>query len=293
MKIGVLGLGIMGGAMSANLVKAGFTVTGFDPADEATAAFAAAGGKAVRSAREVGAASEIVITSLPSAAALDASIAGPSGLAAAERPGLLIVETSTLPIPVKMSARDAALRGGMTMLDCPISGTGAQARNKDLSMYGSGDRAAYDRCIELFKGFARSWFYLGEFGNGSKMKFIANLLVSTHNVAAAEAMVMGERAGLSLQQVYDVIRDGAGNSRMFEVRGPMMVAGRYEPATMKIDIWQKDIDTISAFAQSIGSPTPTFDAASAVYAEALARGMAKLDTAATCQVLEGRVGIKR
>ncbi len=285
MKIGVLGLGIMGGAMSANLVKAGFTVTGFDPSDEATAAFAAAGGKAARSAREVGAASEIVITSLPSAAALDVSIAGPSGL--------LIVETSTLPIPVKLGARDAALRGGMTMLDCPISGTGAQAKNKDLSMYASGERAAYDRCIELFKGFARTWFYLGEFGNGSKMKFIANLLVSTHNVAAAEAMVMGERAGLSLQQVYDVIRDGAGNSRMFEVRGPMMVAGHYEPATMKIDIWQKDIDTISAFAQSIGTPTPTFDAAAGVYAEALAKGMAKLDTAATCQVLEGRAGIKR
>jgi L-threonate 2-dehydrogenase len=93
--------------------------------------------------------------------------------------------------------------------------------------------------------------------------------------------------------VYDVIRDGAGNSRMFEVRGPMMVAGHYEPATMKIDIWQKDIDTITAFAQSIGTPTPTFNAASGVYAEALEKGMAKLDTAATCQVLEGRAGIKR
>ncbi len=293
MKIGVLGLGIMGGAMSANMVKAGLTVTGFDPSEEATNAFAAAGGRAVRSAREVAAASEIVITSLPSVAALDASIAGPSGLAAAGKPGLLIVETSTLPIPVKMAARDAAVRGGMVMLDCPISGTGAQAKNKDLSMYASGERAAYERCIELFKGFARSWFYLGEFGNGSKMKFIANLLVSTHNVAAVEAMVMGEQAGLSLQQVYDVIRDGAGNSRMFEVRGPMMVAGHYEPATMKIDIWQKDIDTITAFAQSIGAPTPTFDAASGVYAEALVKGMAKLDTAATCQVLEGRAGMKR
>ncbi len=293
MNIGVLGLGIMGGAMSANLVKAGFIVTGFDPSHDATAAFAAAGGKAMRSAREVAAASDIVITSLPSAAALDASIDGASGLAAAGKRGLLVVETSTLPIAIKERARDRALGAGMVMLDCPISGTGAQAKNKDLSMYASGDRAAYDRCIELFKAFARSWFYLGAFGNGSKMKFIANLLVSTHNVAAAEAIVMGEQAGLSLQQVYDVIRDGAGNSRMFEVRGPMMVAGHYEPATMKIDIWQKDIDTITAFARSIGSPTPTFDAASGVYAEALLQGMAKLDTAATCQVLEGRAGIKR
>jgi L-threonate 2-dehydrogenase len=293
MHIGVLGLGIMGGAMSANMVKAGLTVTGFDPAQEAMAAFVAAGGRAARSAREVAKACEIVITSLPSASALDASVGGENGLAAAGKAGLLIVETSTLPIAVKERARAAAMLGGMIMLDCPISGTGAQAKNKDLSMYASGDRAAYERCIDLFKAFARSWFYLGEFGNGSKMKFIANLLVSTHNVAAAEAMVMGEQAGLSLQQVYNVIRDGAGNSRMFEVRGPMMVAGCYEPATMKIDIWQKDIDTITAFARDIGAPTPTFDAASGVYAEALVKGMAKLDTAATCQVLEARAGRKR
>jgi L-threonate 2-dehydrogenase len=218
MRIGVLGLGIMGGAMSANMVKAGVTVTGFDPSAEAVAAFVAAGGRAVRSAREVALAADIVITSLPSAAALDTSISGTDGLAAAAKAGLLIVETSTLPIAVKERARDAATRHGMLMLDCPISGTGAQARNKDLSMYASGDRRAYDQCIVMFKSFARSWYYLGPFGNGSKMKFIANLLVSTHNVAAAEAMVMGEQAGLSLQQVYDVIRDGAGNSRMFEVR---------------------------------------------------------------------------
>jgi len=293
MRIGILGLGIMGGAISANLIRGGTPVTGFDPSPEAVAAFEATGGHFVPSASHVAAASDIVLTSLPSAKALLESVDGLHGLADAQRRGLVIVETSTLPIDVKEQARAAAARAGMIMLDCPLSGTGAQAKNKDLSVYASGDRAAYEQCVPLFRGFARSWYYLGEYGNGSRMKFIANLLVSIHNVAAAEAMVMAQRSGLPMQQVLDVVRDGAGNSRMFEVRGPMMVAGHYEPATMKIDIWQKDIDTITAHAAATGTPTPVFDACSILYAEAIANGMAKLDTAAMCKVLERRAGIDR
>ena len=101
----------------------------------------------------------------------------------------------------------------------------------------------------MFDGFARSTYYCGEFGVGSKLKFVANLLVTIHNLSTAEAMVVGEKAGLDLDLLYRVIGDGAGSSRMFQVRGPLMVAGRYLPAHMKSKIYQKDIDIIRAYVQ--------------------------------------------
>jgi 3-hydroxyisobutyrate dehydrogenase-like beta-hydroxyacid dehydrogenase len=177
------------------------------------------------------------------------------------------------------------------VLDCPISGTGAQAAKKDISVYASGPRAAVKTCEPVFKGFARSMHYCGDFGNGSKLKFIANLLVTIHNLSTAEAMVLGRRSGLDLDLVYDVIRDGAGTSRMFEVRAPLMIAGDYSEATMKVDVYQKDIDIISAYASALHCPTPLFEASKAYYSGAYALGYAKEDTAAIHAVLERMAGL--
>jgi 3-hydroxyisobutyrate dehydrogenase-like beta-hydroxyacid dehydrogenase len=143
------------------------------------------------------------------------------------------------------------------------------------------------------KGFARSHHYLGEFGNGSKMKYVANLLVAIHNVAAAEAFVLGMKAGLAPEAIYEVIGSGGGTSRMFEVRGPMMVEGSYHRATMKVDVWQKDLQIITDFARELGCPVPLFAAAAQLYAAALAQGRAKEDTAAVCAVLESMAGLER
>jgi 3-hydroxyisobutyrate dehydrogenase-like beta-hydroxyacid dehydrogenase len=126
---------------------------------------------------------------------------------------------------------------------------------------------------------------LGPFGNGTRIKLIANLLVAVHNCAAAEALVLARRAGLDAGLVYEAIKGGAGSSRMFEVRGPMMVAETYQPATMKIDVFDKDLGLIAAFAKETGSPTPLFDAAATLYAEALAGGHGKDDSAAVHAVL--------
>ncbi|MDP6927632.1 MAG: NAD-binding protein, partial [Rhodospirillales bacterium] len=134
---------------------------------------------------------------------------------------------------------------------------------------------------------------VGEFGNGSKMKFVANHLVHIHNIATAEAMVLGMKAGLAPETIYDVIKVGAGNSRIFELRGPMMVEDNYESATMKMDIWKKDMTVIGDFANSLKCPTPLFTAGTDIYRSALANGMDKLDTAAVCKVLEKMAGLDR
>jgi putative dehydrogenase len=291
--IGVIGLGIMGSAISANLLKGGFSVIGFDIDPERLRALTERKGIGVSSCREVGEAAEILITSLPSVAALQEAVKGKEGLAAVSKKGRVVVETSTLPIEAKKEALDVLKQAGMHLLDCPLSGTGAQAARKDLAIYASGDRQAFEVCRPVFDGFGRAVYYLGEFGNGSKMKFVANLLVAIHNVAAAEAFVLGMKAGLDPETIYKVISDGAGTSRMFEVRGPMMAAGRYDEATMKVGVFQKDLDIIASFAEKLQSPTPLLSKSAEIYAKALADGRGAQDTAAVCAVLEDMAGMRR
>jgi 3-hydroxyisobutyrate dehydrogenase-like beta-hydroxyacid dehydrogenase len=284
--VGVIGLGIMGSAMSANLVKAGFEVQGYDIVAARRAALKRAGGRPATSLSRIKA--TILITSLPSAAALHSVCEKLSGK------NRIVVETSTLPIEDKLKARDALKRKGITLLDCPLSGTGAQARTGDLVVFASGERKAFARAQSIFPGFSRAHHYLGEFGNGSKMKYVANLMVAIHNVSAAEAFVLGMKAGLPPKLIYEVQANGAGTSRMFQVRGPMMVAGRYgDDVTMKNEIWQKDMKIIGEFAAKLGVPTPLFNASAAVYNAAMALGYGREDTGAVCAVLELNAGLRR
>jgi 3-hydroxyisobutyrate dehydrogenase-like beta-hydroxyacid dehydrogenase len=194
---------------------------------------------------------------------------------------------------VKEAARDVLAKRGVIVLDCPLSGTGAQARVKDLLIYVSGDRAAYRKSVPVLEGFTSANYYVGPFGSGSKMKFVANLLVAIHNVAAAEAMVLGMKAGLDPAQVLKVVAGGAGGSRMFQVRGPMMVKGDYSAATMKNEVWQKDMTIIGDFARELDCPTPLFAASAPIYNAAMAMGLGKEDTGAVCAVLEEMAGNPR
>jgi 3-hydroxyisobutyrate dehydrogenase-like beta-hydroxyacid dehydrogenase len=291
-RVGLLGLGIMGSAIAPNLLKAGFEVVGFDPDPISRERLRTLGGSPVDSPLAVAQAAEVLISLLPSPQALNDVIQGPEGLLESGRSGLILIESSTLAIADKLAAQAAGAHA-LVMLDCPLSGTGAQAANKDLVVYASGDTAAIARCRSVFDGFARSHHDLGVFGNGSKMKFVANLLVAIHNVAAAEAMVLGMKSGLDPQTLYQVIADGAGGSRMFSVRGPQMVADHYEPATMKIDVWQKDMKIIADFAASMSSPTPLLEACAPIYAAAVAQGRGHQDTAAVCAVLADLANLRR
>src|SRR4029077_14830776 len=288
--VGMIGLGIMGSAMSINLMRAGVRVIGYDVVPGARAAHRRAGGVPVKSPREVARRVDTVIISLPSARAL-ADVA--AELAKTARRGTVVVETSTLPIEVKTAARDALARRGVTLLDCPLSGTGAQARAKDLLIYVSGERAAYSKIAPVLPGFTSASYYVGAFGAGSKMKCVATLLAAIHNVAAAEAMVLGMKAGLDPAMILKVVAGGAGGSRMFQVRGPMMVKGDYSEATMKNEVWQKDMTIIGDFARSLDCPTPLFAASAPIYNAAMAMGLGKEDTGAVCKVLEEMAGRPR
>ena len=195
-KIGMIGLGIMGSAMSPNLLKAGFSVVGYDILPQLVETLVKKGGTGAASSGEVAANSDVIITSLPSVEALQEVVSGKEGILAEANKGQCVIETSTLPLKAKQEAHDALSAVGVDLLDCPLSGTGAQAIKKDLVVYASGDKEVCKNCRSVFDGFARANYYLGEFGMGTKMKFVANLLVTIHNVSAAEAFVLGMKAGL-------------------------------------------------------------------------------------------------
>jgi L-threonate 2-dehydrogenase len=285
--VGVIGLGIMGSAMSANLVKAGFTVYGYDPVAKACARLKKDGGHPCKSATEVAKNCSYVVLSLPSEAALDMVCAE---LIAAQPKGLIAAECSTLPETAKIRAHALLAKHKITLLDCPLSGTGAQAITRDLAVYASGDANAIKAFAPVFDGFARACYEVGGFGNGMRMKLVANLLVAIHNVSTAEAILMGVRSGLDAGTVVKVIADGAGGSRMFQVRGPAMVKRSWGEATMKVSTWQKDMRLINDALQATDTASPLFAASMPIYNAAMALGHGAHDTAAVYSVLEHMMG---
>jgi 3-hydroxyisobutyrate dehydrogenase-like beta-hydroxyacid dehydrogenase len=288
--VGVIGLGIMGGAFAENLAAAGWRVVGYDVAAERRRALTRKGVEIAADAGEVARAAPTIILSLPKPAALAATAAA---IVKAKVPRRVVIEASTFKLEDKLAAETALRKAGHVLLDCPVSGTGFQAKVKDLVIYASGGSGEIRRLRPLFADFTRLVQDLGEFGNGSRMKYIANLLVAVHNVASAEALVLGMKAGLPPELVYEQVKIGAGNSRVFELRAPMMVKGRYDEPTMKVSTWQKDMDVIGSFARELGAPTPLFSATLPIYAAAMSTGYAMQDTASTCAVLEAMAGIKR
>jgi 3-hydroxyisobutyrate dehydrogenase-like beta-hydroxyacid dehydrogenase len=281
--VGVIGLGNMGGAMSTNLIKDGFEIYGADPVAEKCEALTKAGGTALNNACEVAKRCRYIIMSLPSYGAFNAVSAD---LAESCENGTIILETSTMPIELKLQAQKLLAGHGIILLDAPLSGTGAQAKNKDLVVLGSGDKEAYEKCIPIINGFARSEYFLGDFGNGMKMKFVANQLVAIHNVAAAEAVLFGTRMGMDPDMVVKVIGDGAGSSRMFQVRGPVMVKRTWSQTQISNNVFHKDIVLIEEALEDFGCPSPLFSASIPIYTAARASGHGEDDTSSVFEILE-------
>jgi 3-hydroxyisobutyrate dehydrogenase-like beta-hydroxyacid dehydrogenase len=288
-RIGVIGLGVMGSAMSRTLLAAGHNVSGHDIDREKESAAAAMGVTILSSAGALAESSDLLVLSLPSIS----SLAEVSAEIADQAPtGLICLETGTFPLAAKFAARDVLSEANVELLDTPLSGTGLQAEEGTLVVFASGNQEGCERAAPVFESIGRSTHYLGEFGNGSRMKYIANLLVAVHNLATAEAHVLGMAAGMDPALVQKVMEDGVGSSKIFEIRGPMMVADEYPPAA-RLDIILKDGKLIKEFATSSGAQTPLLDAALPVYVASSEAGLGDLDAAALCRYLEELSGVER
>ncbi len=294
--VGIIGLGIMGSALTDQLISKGFSVFGFDPDPKARTRARRSGAQVVSSVELLLSHSQQLLSSLPSSDAFEATCDAliehltRSTPKAAHPSPIVLAETSTLPISIKQRQQRRLATAGITLLDCPLSGTGAQARLGDVVVYASGPKKAIRRMMPVFAGFSRAQVDLGRFGNGMRMKLVANLLVAIHNVAAAEAILLGKRLGLNPAEVVRVVGEGAGSSRMLQVRGPMMASRNWKDATMKVSIWQKDMSIISDALADTLTPAPLFAASAPIYHAAQALGLGDQDTASVMAVLEHMVG---
>ena len=291
MTVGVIGLGPMGGNIARLLLERQFKVSGFDLNPDCMAALDDTGLDAAASVTEVAANADVIITSLPSAGALDAVI---DGISEHDRAGQIVIECSTLTVDQKIAAHGRLAEAGKNMLDSPISATPAMLAKMMASIHISGDEAAYQECIAVFEGFTASNFYVGPVGNGSRMKILANYLVHVHITAAAECMALGQKAGLDPEMIYEVLRKSAGTSKMFEIRGAMMAKSDYrEGGGTMFAIYEKDSSIITEFAAQMKSPIDLYVSARQKMNSAMALGLGHLDTSAVCKAVETAAGIDR
>lgn len=291
--VGIVGLGAMGSAMAIMLGKAGHTVVGYDIRDAALDELEAHGGRRVDSPRAVAEAADIVIVSLPSIDAYHAALTGQGGIASAARDGLIVLCTCTMPIDDKKAAAARLEPLGITLLDGTVSGNRDMILAKTLTAYVSGDEAAYARCTGLLTAFTRKHSFVGAFGNASILKFVINHLVCALTCANAEAMALGLKAGLDAQTIFDHVQESAANSRLWELRGPMMVSEDYTSSRGKFGMASKDGPVIGAFGQAMNFPMPVFQAALQMHQAAVGLGQYDLDTASLCRTYETIGGIKR
>ena len=284
MTIGLVGVGLLGTAVARRLLKAGHRVVGFDAAPDRVRALLTMGGEAATSARAVALASDAVCTLLPSLPTVEAAVLGPDGVAAAGKPGQVVIQMSTISpaLSVRLAAESRAR--GLDFLDCPVSGASGQVARGEGMLFVGGERRVFERWRPLLEAMLPRAVYVGPAGQAMVLKLVANLLVALHSAAAAEALHLARQAGLDPAVALEVLTGSAAGSRMLEVRGPLMVRGEY-PAQMKLDIFMKDLHLIQEAAAAAGAALPLTDTAERLFAAAAGTGHGDEDLAVVLTAL--------
>lgn len=279
--VGIMGLGIMGSAYAGNLIKAGVSVSGVDPAPEARLRLQELGGTAHEAPGSWLAECDLVILALLSPRVMLDLCAQ---LATLLHPGQVVLETGTFRLDDKLAAHRTLAERSIHLLDCPVSGTGAQARNGDILMMASGDGEALARALPFMAHFTKKVIEAGDFGMGTRLKFVANHAVALHNAAAAETLAYSDALGLDRATTYDMLSTGAGQSKMSDLRMPLMMSGNYSPPTASLKMFEKDLSVIGDDLRRLGLKVPLFDAVDALYQTASALLPQTHDTASVFEV---------
>jgi 3-hydroxyisobutyrate dehydrogenase-like beta-hydroxyacid dehydrogenase len=283
--IGIVGLGLLGHAVASRLCANGHTVIGYDVVPGKIQKLVALGGKGASSSEEVARGSEAVCTLLPSLATVEEVILGPGGIVAGAPRGQTIIQMSTIsPTLTERLERDVSAKG-LTFLDSPVSGTSAMVAGGEGVILIGGERALFDRWRPLLEAILPRVVYVGKAGDAMVVKLAANLLVGVNTLAAAEALLMTQKAGIDPNLVLGILSGGAASSRMLDVRGPMM-ARREFPAQMKLDLFMKDLSLIMEAGERLGAPLPLTHVAQRLYAAAKLAGHGDEDLASVVTALE-------
>jgi 3-hydroxyisobutyrate dehydrogenase len=281
--IGFVGVGKIGMAISENLIKSGYRVVGYRRSS--LAEFEKIGGVPARSSAHVGEQADIVFSCLPSSEALDDAMRGPNGLVHSARPGQIVVELGSHPVPVKERQIAPLAQKGAIFVDGEVSGTPGMVTARKGVIYLAGDADACKKAERVVAGFADSCLYFGKFGAASRVKLVNNLLVAVHIAAAAEAMALGLKAGVDVDLMIKAIATGSGGSTQFGIRAPWMAQRRFLPAQGTAPALAHYFDMIGDFADSVGVATPLLDRAVELYDKFTQMGLGEQDVAAMVDVI--------
>jgi L-threonate 2-dehydrogenase len=288
-RVGMIGLGKMGLPIARNLIERGFEVVGYrrHPSTE----LVDAGGTLAGSAAEVAAQSDVLLSILPDVHAVEDVICAENGTLATMPVGTVHIEMSTLDIARKTRLRDAVQSKGGDLLDCPISGSPGMVAPRLATTFASGDPASIDKVRTVLDAISGPWVYTGAFGNGAHLKYIANLLLAVHTVAAAEAMVLARRSGLDLELVQRTLDSSIGSSAIWTQRGPLMQKRAWSPAPGPIDTLHPILEQIEDYLGELGLTTPVFSSAKTVFDKAVADGWGQLDIAVVHDQVSGEANL--
>ena len=279
--IAVLGLGNMGFEMARNMLEEGFSVIGTTRNLKKREEFAALGGKIVENAAEAGKIAKYIALVLPSAAALH-SVS--EELCASCEPGTIVIEMGTIPLAEKEAARERLEKKQIQMLDVPLSGTVPHIKTREIAAYGSGDEAAWNQIIPLLETFSRKTMYLGEFGNGMKMKMISNQILAVQNLVAAEAVLFCEKLGMDPKLMVQAVFPSAFTPIC--TRAPLMADRAWNKTMIATKVFWKDITIIQEELLKRGCPSPLFNTTIPFYNAAITSGHADDDSASIFAILK-------
>lgn len=253
--VGFVGLGIMGKPMVKNLLKAGYAVIAYDINPTAVAEVATAGATAAASAKEVALQTEVIITMLPNSPHVKAAILGPNGVAEGVRKGSIVIDMSSIaPLAAQeVAAKLAEL--GVEMLDAPVSGGEPKAIDGTLSIMVGGKKEIFDLCYEMLMKMGKSVVLCGNVGAGNTTKLANQIIVALNIAAMSEALVLGAKAGVNPDTIYQAIRGGLAGSTVLDAKAPMALAGNYKPG-FRIELHIKDLANAIETGHEIGVPLP-------------------------------------
>ncbi len=289
-KVGFIGLGRMGLPMAYRLLAAGFDLTVHNRSQGKVQEIAAAGAKAATSVAEVVRESEIVLACLPDVSTSEAIFLGDDGIAANARPGQVLVDHSTVGMATSKACAAAAEDKGAFFLDAPISGGTERAADGTLTIMAGGPADAYQRALSSFDTMGATVRHIGPTGTGTVVKLVNQLLVGIHSVAAAEAMIVGAKAGANPALVFEVVNSGWGHSFMLDRNAPVMLDRDFDGVRTQIKVFLKDMGLIQDLTKELGIDLPGANLAYNFLTQAVDKGLGDMDAGASVKLLEEQTG---
>jgi 2-hydroxy-3-oxopropionate reductase len=255
MKIGFIGLGIMGKPMGKNILKAGFELVVCSRTQSSVDELVAAGATSAGTPRELAAQVDLVITMLPNSPEVKEVILGPNGVIHGARPGCIVADMSSIAPLASQEIAASLAEKGIEMLDAPVSGGQPKAIEGTLSVMVGGKQEIFDRCVPVFKAMAASVVRVGNIGAGNVTKLANQVIVALNIAALSEAMVLAAKAGVEPELVYQAIRGGLAGSTVMDAKAPLMLDRKFNPG-FKINLHIKDLKNALETSEDVGAPLP-------------------------------------